>query len=170
MKKLFYLILGLFITIILSASVQAEMMLFVQDGCPHCALVQKYFSENDIYQKLDVSEYEISNDESGLELFRQTVEELGYEELRTPFLADGSLYFVGDTPIISYVSTLETTEKSAEPLSDTPETLSKEEAKDLRKAIANSGGDAIGPNQYLGLAVLILLISILLFRIYKRFR
>ena len=113
MKKFSVLIVGIFVlllsaqTALATATVgQAEIMIFTGQGCPHCAVVEEYLEENDIYSKLDVKVYEVYYSEENKELYFQKTQEVGYEGGGVPFLANGDEYTVGDSPIIAYLEGL----------------------------------------------------------------
>jgi len=84
----------------------AEIMLFVGDGCSHCATVEKYMVENNINQKLPVSVYEVWHNTSNQSLYMQKAQEVGYQGGGVPLLVDGGYYTVGSDTIIKYFQNL----------------------------------------------------------------
>ncbi|MFA6992107.1 MAG: hypothetical protein WC269_02390 [Candidatus Gracilibacteria bacterium] len=83
-----------------------EIMLFVGDGCPHCANVEKYLEKNNIYSKLPITIYEVWHNDENARLYTQKAEELDYTNGYVPLLIDGEKYVDGDKPIIKYIDEL----------------------------------------------------------------
>ncbi len=92
--------------VLLSQSAMAQIMLFVGDGCPHCAVVEEYIEENGILSQLDIEIYEVYYHPENQQLYKQTAEAVGYTGGGVPFMAHNGQYVVGDKPIISYVEGL----------------------------------------------------------------
>ncbi|MBU1151299.1 hypothetical protein KJ632_00555 [Patescibacteria group bacterium] len=90
------------LTFLLSGTAAAQMMLFVGEGCPHCANVEDYMYENKVEDKIDVAIYEVYYNAENQALYQQKAEEVGYKGGGVPFLIDGGEYALGDAPIIAY--------------------------------------------------------------------
>ncbi|MFA5947843.1 MAG: hypothetical protein WC806_02630, partial [Candidatus Gracilibacteria bacterium] len=95
-------LLTLFAVVLLTQTASAQMFLFVGEGCPHCANVEKYIVENDIMKKLDIKILEVYYNAENKKLYNQKAQEVGYQSGGVPFLVDGTQYKLGDSPIISY--------------------------------------------------------------------
>lgn len=171
-KKLSALLFGIVAFSLMTQSALAGLMLFVGDGCPHCAIVEKYMEDYDVALKMPIQVYEVWYNESNRNLYKKVAAEVGYTGGAVPFLVNGKEYKVGDTPITSYfddiitgkvkvtqdaaASTVVKEEPKAEensgyasvinveeePVSNT---LSEEDSKELNK---NLGKDVFTPPWY----------------------
>lgn len=96
----------------------AEIMIFVGDGCPHCANVEQYMEENNISARLPTKYYEVWYHPENQVIYTQKAQEVGYTGGGVPLLVDGARFEIGDSNIISYLSGLleKQNEKSAEVL------------------------------------------------------
>lgn len=107
MKKLLSsLFLSLLIGLFSLNTAFAEIMLFVGDGCPHCATVEKYMAENNIAGRLPVTVYEVWHNMQNRSLYLQKAKDVGYQGSGVPLLVDGGYFTVGSDPIISYFQKL----------------------------------------------------------------
>ena len=113
MKKLILTTITLIAFTVLSQSTFAEMMLFVGEGCSHCANVERYIEANDIQDKIDIGIYEIRYGQENVSLYQKKAIEAGYSGGAVPFLFDDEEFKIGDKSIISYLD-----EKSS--LTDSP--------------------------------------------------
>ncbi|MFC1615954.1 glutathione S-transferase N-terminal domain-containing protein [Patescibacteria group bacterium] len=91
--------------------VSAEMMLFVGDGCPHCAVVEKDLTEKDYFEKFDITTYEIWHNQENKQIYLDKKVEIGYDGGGVPLLVDQDEYKVGSSPIIKYLDGLDENEK-----------------------------------------------------------
>jgi len=81
------------------------IILFYGDGCPHCANVDNYISENSIKDKIIFSNLEVWNDENNQAILAQIVKKCGIDatQVGIPFLFDGvDKCYMGDTDVINY--------------------------------------------------------------------
>jgi len=85
---------------------QVEIMIFIGDGCPHCANVEQYVSENDVMSKLPIKYYEVWYNPENQALYAQKAQEVGYTKTGVPLLIDGNNFEIGDGPIIAYIENL----------------------------------------------------------------
>lgn len=118
---IFALILSLFFLIKQKESaVRNRIILFYGEGCPHCAIVEKYIEENKIKEKFSFEEKEkissggkekIFFEEKEVYYNRKNAKELakrakicGIPEnsIGVPFLWNGSKCFIGDQSIIEF--------------------------------------------------------------------
>jgi len=81
-----------------------DIILFYGDGCPHCALVEKYVAENGVAAKIPFVKKEVYyNDKNAEELAAKAkICGLPTDSIGVPFLWDGSNCFVGDQDIIDF--------------------------------------------------------------------
>lgn len=97
--------IGLF----LWATQKPKMILFYSTSCPHCQIVEKYISDNNIAAKLKFQKLEISQDPVNASLLEKRARECGLDVslgLGVPFFFDGQKCFLGDQEIIDYFQKL----------------------------------------------------------------
>lgn len=111
---------------ILSQSVFAEMMLFIDQECPHCEQLILQLETQDIDQT-EIQQLDI-NMEENLRLYLQSSQELGYTNGGVPLLIDGQNYVEGKDPILEYLGGSAITEQGAG-------TLSFEDSDELNQII-----------------------------------
>ena len=89
-----------------AASAEQPLVLYYGDGCPHCANVDAFMSENDILAKLSVTQKEVyKNQTNAAELIaRAKACGMTGDSVGVPFLYNGTDCIVGDQPIIAYLS------------------------------------------------------------------
>jgi len=82
----------------------SSIVLFYGDGCPHCALVEKFVSENDIEAKVPFTKKEVYYNKQNANELTEKAEICGMptDSIGVPFLWDGSKCLVGDQPIIDF--------------------------------------------------------------------
>ena len=80
------------------------IVLFYGDGCPHCALVEQYISENNIESKVQFTKKEVYNNQQNASELTAKAKACGMatDSIGVPFLWDGSSCLVGDQPIIDF--------------------------------------------------------------------
>ncbi len=108
MKKwLFFL--GLFPFFILqqalaapSSTSSSQILFFYGQGCPHCAAVETYFEQNNLYGKYPIVRKEVYFNSENAQLFTKTMQELGVpaDSVGVPTIVMGDKVITGDTPII----------------------------------------------------------------------
>jgi len=82
----------------------SQIILFYGDGCPHCAIVEKYIEENDIINKFSFAQKEVYHNQSNAKELEEKAKICGLptDSIGVPFLWDGSTCLVGDQPIIDF--------------------------------------------------------------------
>ncbi len=81
-----------------------EIILFYGDGCPHCAIVEEYVSENNIESKLLFTKKEVyyNNQNSDELVVKAKICGIPTDSIGVPFLWDGAKCLVGDQDIIEF--------------------------------------------------------------------
>lgn len=131
MKKFFLTLAGLTLLVFNIAPAFAKAILFVEEGCPYCAVVHKYMEENNLMKELDVQVYDVTESTDNQRFYRLKADEFGYTESRTPLFIHDGQYFVGDQNIIAYLKTIQPTQLNT----PTQGTLSDDDADDLEDII-----------------------------------
>jgi len=82
----------------------SDIILFYGDGCPHCALVEKYVSQNDIESKVPFVKKEVYYNKQNTNELVEKAKACGIptDSIGVPFLWDGSKCLVGDQDIIEF--------------------------------------------------------------------
>jgi glutaredoxin len=82
----------------------SQIILFYGEGCPHCAIVEKYIEENDIINKVSFAQKEVYHNQSNAKELEEKAKICGLptDSIGVPFLWDGSTCLVGDQPIIDF--------------------------------------------------------------------
>jgi glutaredoxin len=85
----------------------AEIIFFYGDGCPHCAVVEKYIKDNGVDQKIDFQTKEVYYNKANAEELGKKAEACGINtnEIGVPFLWDGSKCLIGDQDIVDFFKT-----------------------------------------------------------------
>jgi glutaredoxin len=90
-------------------SAEEPVILFYGNGCPHCANVEKYLSENKIGEKISFAQKEVFNDKNNATLLGDKASSCGLstDSIGVPFLWDKATgkCFVGDEEVINYFKT-----------------------------------------------------------------
>jgi len=81
-----------------------QIIFFYGDGCPHCAIVEEYFQENNIKEKVSFTEKEVYNNQKNSQELLEKVRICGIptDSIGVPFLWDGAKCLVGDQDIIEF--------------------------------------------------------------------
>jgi len=81
-----------------------QIILFYGDGCPHCAIVEKYIEENNIKNKISFTQKEVYYNQNNAEELQTKAQICGLpaNSIGVPFLWDGSKCIIGDQPIIDF--------------------------------------------------------------------
>jgi glutaredoxin len=90
-------------------SVDSAPTLFYGDGCPHCAVVEKYIADNNIKSKLTFRELEVFNNKTNAALMAEKAQVCKLDTsggLGVPFFFTGTTCLVGDQDIDNYFSQL----------------------------------------------------------------
>lgn len=87
-----------------SGNGNSSIILFSREGCSHCANVDEYIKTNKIEEKISFQKKEVGLNRDNAELLRQKAVACGIaeNEIRVPFLWDGSKCYVGDENIINF--------------------------------------------------------------------
>jgi len=84
----------------------SEIILFYGNGCPHCAKVEQYLSENKVSDKISFSQKEVFSNKDNSALLGEKAHFCGLNtsSIGVPFLWDGpsGKCLVGDEEIINY--------------------------------------------------------------------
>ena len=81
-----------------------QIILFYGDGCPHCALVEKFVVENNIETKVSFAKKEVYYNKQNASELAEKAQTCGMptDSIGVPFLWDGSKCLVGDQDIIEF--------------------------------------------------------------------
>jgi len=82
----------------------SQIILFYGDGCPHCAIVEKYIKENNISDKISFAQKEVYHNQNNAKELESKAKICGIptNSIGVPFLWDGSKCIIGDQPIIDF--------------------------------------------------------------------
>jgi glutaredoxin len=87
----------------------SEIILFYGNGCPHCAKVEQYMSENKVSEKINISQKEVYGDKNNAALLGEKAHSCGLNtsSIGVPFLWDGPTgkCLVGDEEIVNFFKT-----------------------------------------------------------------
>jgi len=83
---------------------ESQIILFYGDGCPHCAIVEKYIEENNIKERLSFEGKEVYYNRKNADDLAAKAKTCGIptDYIGVPFLWDGSKCYVGDQDIIDF--------------------------------------------------------------------
>lgn len=171
MKKVFFVFVTVFFLLGVWQNVTAaepQIYLFYGEGCPHCGVVEKYFTENNLYEKYPIQKKEIYFNRENALLFTRLLDERNYPKSGrgVPLAIVGDRVLLGDTPIINqfenvadeYLANFDPEQNN----SDNQKTDHVDDQKlnlTLPAVIAAAAVDAINPCAF---AVLIILMSTVL--------
>ncbi len=86
----------------------SNIILFYGNGCPHCANVEKYLSDNQVAAKINFTQKEVFSNQTNTALLGDKAHSCGLNatSVGVPFLWDGSTgkCIEGDQPVIDYFS------------------------------------------------------------------
>ena len=88
----------------LAAKSENSMILYVGEGCPHCAKVEEYFDDKGYWDLFNIEMKEIYRNADNAKEFNAFGDKVGLplNSRGVPMLVVGDKYFVGDKPIIEY--------------------------------------------------------------------
>lgn len=153
------------------AQASDEIYFFYGQGCPHCASVEAYFDENNLYEKYPITKKEIYFNRENTVFYNELLEslEVPKEGRGVPTVVIGDKVFIGDTPIIQnfvlVVDEFLATSRLPVQVSEDQETLPFEDKGNEEKrltivaVVAAALVDAINPCEF---AVLIILMTTIL--------
>ena len=77
------------------------IILFYGDGCPHCALLDEWITDNGVEEKVDFTKLEVYNNQANQNLLveKATICKIATDSIGVPFLWTGTECLVGDEPI-----------------------------------------------------------------------
>jgi len=80
------------------------IILFYGDGCPHCAIVEEYISQNGMDAKVNFAKKEVYYNKQNADELVAKAQTCGMptDSIGVPFLWDGSKCLVGDQDIIEF--------------------------------------------------------------------
>jgi len=164
LKKLLLISLAAFVLILplksLAAPTAEEIIIYVSEGCSHCANVEKFLRDNPDTQKLNITVKELRSNPENADEFIANCSTGDPNSLGVPQLYFGqkSSCIMGDTPIIAFLK-----EKLAKLSPETKPENKPESVSGLHLTIPLLVGaalvDAINPCEF---AVLIVLVSAVL--------
>ena len=88
--------------------ISTTLIFFYGSGCPHCQIVEKYFADNKIAEKIKFDQKEVYAHPKNSALLVQYAKKCGINEneIGVPLLWNGSKCAVGDQAIIDYFQTI----------------------------------------------------------------
>ena len=103
----FFLILVVFVLVGAGCTQKPEpqgIILFVGDGCPHCANVEDLISKNNVKDKIPFVTLEVYHNQDNANLMAKKAQLCGIplDSMGVPFLWDGAKCFSGDKDIIDF--------------------------------------------------------------------
>ncbi|PIS12401.1 hypothetical protein COT70_01115 [candidate division WWE3 bacterium CG09_land_8_20_14_0_10_47_33] len=145
----------LFLTFLLPQAVLSQapsMTLYVGQGCPHCAAVEKFLAEKGFYDKCSITVKEIYFNRENAKELTQLFEEHNIPLLQrgVPTLLSGGRLYIGEDKIRDYLLNLKVEEENQS--CEQPSLL-------LPALVAGALADSINPCEF---AVLILLLTTIL--------
>jgi len=81
-----------------------QIILFYGDGCPHCAIVEKYIQENKVQDKIFFDQKEVYHDKNNAQELQAKAKICGLptDSIGVPFLWDGEKCLIGDQDIVNF--------------------------------------------------------------------
>jgi len=81
-----------------------QIILFYGDGCPHCAVVDKYIKDNKVEDKVTFTRKEVFNNRNNLKDLKKKAEacNLPTNSLGVPFLWDGKNCLMGEQDVTNF--------------------------------------------------------------------
>ena len=118
-KKVFFVFLSLFFVFVLAGcgaqnsnegnnaeAVQdnSPIVFFYGEECPHCKIVEEYFSENNIAEKIQFSQKEVYHNKGNASFLAEKAKDCGISEseLGVPLLWNEGECYIGDVDIIQF--------------------------------------------------------------------
>lgn len=86
-------------------SITSDIILFYGDGCPHCLIVEDYINDNNVLDKINITQKEVYYDELNAQALREKASlcNLDTNAIGVPFLWDSSNCYIGDQEIINFL-------------------------------------------------------------------
>jgi hypothetical protein len=106
-KSALYLIILVAFGLFLSAcggDPNGGMILFYGDGCPHCAIVDKFIADNKVDEKIKFTQKEVFRNQGNSRLMAQKAASCGLkaDKIGVPLLWTGAACYMGDLDIIKF--------------------------------------------------------------------
>jgi len=81
-----------------------QIILFYGDGCPHCAIVEKYINENKIQEKISLVQKEVYYNQNNAKELGAKAKTCGLptDSIGVPFLWNGEKCLIGDEDIVNF--------------------------------------------------------------------
>jgi len=82
----------------------SQIILFYGDGCPHCAIVEKYIADNNLESKISFIQKEVYNNQNNAKELKAKAKICGLptDSIGVPFLWNGEKCLIGDQDIINF--------------------------------------------------------------------
>lgn len=89
-----------------ATTTESALILYVGDGCPHCANVETYLKTHLETATLDITQKEVYHNQQNASELIERAKSCGLQgdSVGIPFLSDGSRCIVGDTDIIAFLA------------------------------------------------------------------
>jgi glutaredoxin len=83
----------------------SQIILFYGNGCPHCAIVEKYIEENNIKNKISFAEKEVYYNQANAKELEAKAKICGLptDSIGVPFLWNGGTCLIGDKDIVNFL-------------------------------------------------------------------
>ena len=81
----------------------AELLLFVREGCIHCDQLEYDLEVKNAYAEKQIKEIDILEKEENMQNYLETAKELGYTSGGVPLLVDGDVFVEGRSSILEYL-------------------------------------------------------------------
>lgn len=90
--------------VVASSQASKQIIFFWGDGCPHCAVVEKYIKDNRIKEKIGFVEKEVYKNRGNAKELEEKAKACGVptDSIGVPFLWDGEKCFIGDQDIVNF--------------------------------------------------------------------
>ncbi len=153
MRYIKFAIIGLLISLFSISTANAEIMLFLGEGCRHCEEVVEFIEQNE----LDIKSYEVYNNKENKDLYDRLTKELGYTGDRVPLIIDGEMLVDGKSDIIAYLDDENPEKEDIE--------LTEEDSNSLNEIINNSSEEednSLSTEKKIGIIVILIGLSMYL--------
>lgn len=113
-----------FLSVISPVRAQESLVLYVQEGCGHCAKVEKFIEDNELSGDIEIKDTILDPGVSEEYTEYLDSKEVPVEDRGVPLLViDGNDHKIGDTPIISYLRDVFGIEEDTQPSVETGDTV-----------------------------------------------
>ena len=105
-KKIVVIFIVIAMVLIISSKKHetSEKILFFGSTCPHCKIVEKFITDNNIKSKIAFSELEVYENTANQKVLVEKAKICGIDQnaIGVPMFWDGKACLTGDEPIINY--------------------------------------------------------------------